>query len=527
MSLPPVLPPPQRPSVPTPDLPSAAWLEMCQDWDVVRDVYQGTRRMREKGEVYLPKHPRESKAEYQVRLQRTTLTNILRDAVMNTAARPFSRRVTLTETSPDIAKDWCDDIDLMGRSLHMFAVRAFREALLDGMCHVLIDMAVMPQGATRGDEMAIGARPFLTFVPARDLLAAYMTYNEAGEKICCHARIRETAMQLVGFQEELIERVRVYYVAGPDDTPDPVTGETFPGGAIWELWERGPAIGWHLKESGPMVKSGGELWDRVPLETFYAGTPVADFICPPPFLDLAWKNVEHWQSSSDQRNILTKGRFPMLAVSGVEDISKLVNSEGELEVGPHTLLVTPSHQAQWYYVEPKGAAIKAGEEDLKRLTEEARIMGLDPLLPQNTGQQTATERAIDESKARAPLEQWAWEFADFMRRCFDSMFLWVGLKQYLHTAEILLDTDMGLSDKDKNSDLPTLIQLRQVGDISRHTLFEELKRRGLLGPYFDAGAEEMRLEEERLISLSNAIDAADAQGASDFGAPPQDERVVN
>lgn len=496
-----------------PSMPSYAYLMMCDDWDVIRTVYEGTRAMREARDKYLPQHTRETDDEYERRLKSTTLNNVLRDAVQNTSARPFRKRLALTETSPEVAHVWADDVDLIGNSLHMFAVRAFREALLDGMVHVLVDMSVVPAGATKADEMAMRTRPFWTLVPARDLIAAYSRFDEAGNKICYHARIRECAVELDDdFYEVAVERVRVYRLKPEmDDLGNPIEGGREI--AVWELWERTSA-GWEIIEQGPMLKAGGEPWDRVPLETFYCGTFINDYIATPPFLDLAWKNVEHWQSSSDQRNILTKARFPMLAASGIDDPKGLLNERGEFEVGPHTALVTPHKESKWYYVEPQGNAIKAGADDLKQLVEDMRIMGLDPLLPQNSGAITATERSIDESKARAPLEQWAWEFADFISRCFDRMFDWVGLREYLGTAKVLLDIDMGLGNE-KDDDLQTLLQLRQIGDISRYTLYEELKRRGLLGPYFDPVRENQFIENEMMEYIANNPDAFDDEGEGD------------
>jgi hypothetical protein len=500
-----------------PSQPSTNYLSMLADWEVVRTVYEGTRAMREAREEYLPKHVRESDQEYERRLQCTTLTNILRDSVQNTCSRPFRKKITLTETSPAVARTWSEDIDMMGMSLHMFAVRAFREALIDGMVHVLIDMSVVPEGATKAEENALRTRPFFTLIPARNLIAAYTRTNEANEAICFHARILEISTELDGFQEVEVKRVRVYHIDDPrQPSGEPIVLENgtvepyFP--ARWSLWEQTNA-GWVQVDGGPLLKSGGISWDRVPLQTFYTGSVIQPYLCTPTFLDLAWKNVEHWQSSSDQRNILTKSRFPILAASGVEDPASLLNSNGELEVGPHMALVTPHKDCKWYYVEPQGNAIEAGFKDLKQLTEDMRIMGIDPLLPQNSGSMTATESSIDESKARAPLEQWAWEFTDFITRCFDDAFRWVGLVANIGTAKILLDTDMGIGNQ-KLGDLQTLIQLRQTREISRGTLFEELKRRGLLGPYFDAEIEQQNLEAE-LLSEAAIMNAANAANGDD------------
>ena len=69
-----------------------------------------------------------------------------------------------------------------------------------------------------------------------------------------------------------------------------------------------------------------------------------------PLLDLAWLNIAHWQSSSDQRHVLTVARFPMLAGSGVPENTNVV-------VGPDRMLTTPNADGKFYYVEHTGAAI--------------------------------------------------------------------------------------------------------------------------------------------------------------------------
>lgn len=489
-----------------PQAPSQSYLLMVEDWEALRTVYSGTHEMRKAGEKYLPKHRRESKTDYENRLKATALTNVLRDAIQNTASRPFRKRLALTETSSEIAHEWSKDLDLQGRSLHMVAIRAFREALLDGMVHVLIDMINVPAGASAADERAMKSRPYWRIISARDLIAAYSRFNSAGEKICYHARIKENSMQLRGFVEELVERVRVFRVVDEEETFQAGDQEftISPGVCVWELWEKTPG-GWAVIEGGPMLKAGGIPWDRVPIETFYTGADVDDFTCTPPFLDLALLNIIHWQSSSDQRNILTAGRFPILAASGLEDIKDILNEHGELTLGPYTALVTPSEKTKWYYVEPTGAAIEAGFKDLKQLVEDMRVMGIDPLMPQNTGQQTATEGAIDESKARAPLEQWAWEFADFIARVYDRMFEWIGMKDQIGLTKVLLDTDMAIATQ-KDQDMQILIQLRGMRDLSRHSLYEELKRRGLLGPYFDPVLEQKYLDDEAMTAMDAGFD---------------------
>jgi hypothetical protein len=452
------------------------------DWNLLRTVYSGTKGLRAAGRRYLPQYEAEADKSYERRLQMTALINILYETVQNTVARPFSKPLILRDDCPKQARQWSLDIDMEGSSINVFSRRAFRDAVLDGQVHVLADMNAASDAAVLQKDPKLLSRPYLTLVPARNLLAAY-AINNNGERIVYHARIREDMTILEGFRERVVHRVRVINIGH------------------WELWERLPS-GWAVVEGGPMKRPDGALWDRVPLETFYTGQKDGDFIATPPFLDLAHLNIVHWQSSSDQRNILSKSRFPMLWLSGVSNADEITDENGDLIVGPHTGLVLPQG-GQVGYVEPAGNAINMGFKDLEELLEAMRIQGMDPLMPRVGGGHTATQSSINESKARAPLEQWAWDFAAFMERNFDNMMLWSGLDDQVTRTKIEINTDFGVK-LDSVEEFNTILQMRQMGEISRKTLYYEMQRRRLLGTHFDPELEAQNLEEEAMERMEQA-----------------------
>jgi len=465
---------PPLPEIDNPSITSAAYQDMIEDWQLCRTVYNGTGAMRRARQRYLPQYARESDQEYDRRLCATTLTNYFRLAVLNAVGRPFSKPVTIDNKTSNVVFDWAKDIDLEGHDINVWGRRAMREGLIDGMVHCLVDHVALPKGLNAKEFMELGGgRPYFSLVPAQHLLAAYTDYV-GGLKRCVHARIREWHTYLNGFREERRERVRVLE----------------PG--YYALWEAGPG-GWTIIEEGDLLKANGEPWEWVPLETWYAGTSDIDYIVTPPFLDLAYKNVEHWQSSSDQRNILTKGRFPMLAASGV-DPNSVLDASGNLVVGPHTALLTEDAQGKWYYVEPGGSAIEAGRKDLEDLEKAMAQLAMDPIqTAKGHTAQTATGKTLDDAKARAPLEIWARDFANFLERCVNNAFEWLSLEGA--ECKIEVNTDFGLNLADM-SELTTLTTLRGMREITRPTLYAELKRRQVLSDAFDPELEEAMLEIE-------------------------------
>jgi Domain of unknown function (DUF4055) len=473
-------------SFPDPSAPSSAHLQMRPMWDIVRTCWGGTLSVRAAGEKFLPRYSRESKEEWQRRLNMTTFYNVFADAVVNTASRPFAKPLTVRDTSHPFAGLLAEDIDTDGTRLSTFGRRQFRDALIDGMVHTLIDYVFVPEGSTLADVRQAGARPYFVHVPAQQLLAAYTSFR-GGRRIVTHARILESHTYLQGFKEVTRKRVRVLE----------------PGS--YQLWEL-VGQGWQVIEEGDMVRAGGALWDRVPLETFYVGSNETDFHHDPPFLDLALKNLEHWQSSSDQRNILTKSRFPILAASGMDAASledrdpETGKTTGSIVLGPHSVLVSEDAHAKWYYVEPRGSAIEQGHKDLQNLENQMLAMGVEPIRARQNNQITATQTGVDEIKARSILEQWAFDYVDYMERCFLTAFEWMGI--YDAEIEIDLPTDFSGSGNPA-TEIDTLLKARAQGDLSRPTLWEEMKRRNFLSAHFDADKERGMIEEDSMIGAQN------------------------
>lgn len=226
--------------------------------------------------------------------------------------------------------------------------------------------------------------------------------------------------------------------------------------------------------------------DVIPFVTFYSNGR-EDLMCAkPPLLDLAYMNVAHWQSSSDQRNVLTVARFPLLAGAGVSS----EDSNG-LEVGPNRLLTTTDPQGKFYYVEHTGAAIEAGRKDLEAL--EAQMAGYGAtFLKAQPGTQTATARALDSAEAISPLQATTMVFEDAVEQVLDLTALWMKADA---GGEVEFNKEFGLTLGDQ-AGLDVLFKTRQAKDISRKSYLDELKRRGLLNGDFDADDDQEQIDEE-------------------------------
>lgn len=468
----------------TPDTPSAAHAAMSGDWEMLRTVMGGTTAMRAAGSRFLPQYESETPAAFAARLARAVLTNHFEDAVKNVSAMPFSKPLSYESVGPDL-EELLDDVDLKGNALHVFAAELFEDAVVAGLSYVFVDYptgVTTPDGRkpTLKDVKDAGVRPYWIGIEAENMLACHYGIRNGILQIV-NARILEetTEEPLPGvFTETVTRRVRELYFNEA-------------GLPAWVLYrqsvnDKGEAI-WIIEATGVFSIS------RLPLVPLVVGRKRRDGTVKPLFLDLAYKQVEHFQSASDQRNILTASRFPILACAGAKPVLPKDQSETKFAFGPYSLLYTEDAQGKWYWVEVTGNSLAAGQKDLEVLTDELRLMGLQPVVA-DTGSVTATARGIDEARQQSSVQKAALNLEDALNQAIAITEEWLGRAD--SAAACMVNRDFGLS-LNAAAEVAELLKMRQSGEISRDTFWNEMRRRDVLGPQFDPDRERLALESEQ------------------------------
>jgi hypothetical protein len=434
-----------------PGRPSAEYLEALPRWAMVRSLMGGTLAMRAAGERHLPRYEAEDPEAYRTRLARAVLLPAFEEAVRDIASRVFSRPLVLGQDLPKRMVPWMEDADLLGNALHVIAERWFAEAVATGLGWMQVEMP----GPDTPEHLR---RPYLIPLAAEDVIAAYPERVDGRWRLA-HARVRHRVTERGGFQERQRDYIQVL---------EPGRSETWVReGGDWLLVDE--------TETG---------LDLVPLVPLRLGGAIGALAARPPLEGLAHLNVAHWQSASDQRNILTLGRFAMLALSGPAPES----AEGmPLEVGPKTFLHSPETGARWYYVEPAGTAIQAGERDLERLEAQMTRLAMEPLVSR-PGTATATAPAIASSRAHSTVKAWAMALRDALEQGLGVMARWGG-----EDSGGSVDVNTDFTDQREAADLDALAHARDGGDLSREAYLGELQRRGVLSWAYDAQADAERI----------------------------------
>jgi hypothetical protein len=474
--------------------PSASYQRMAPRWRMIDVLLGGTEAMRAAGHEFLPQYENESNKNYDARLARATLLNMTEQTLDTLAGKPFKDQVVFGEDVPPAIEEMMEDVDMQGHNLHAFCRSWFRDGWAKGLSHVLVEHPTPEErvdpdtgeavARTLADDRADGMRPFWVHVKPECLLAAYsMVVN--GREVLAHVRILERTVERVDWEE--VERVRVRVLE--------------PG--YWWLYapdEKGEE--WHVEEEGPTALG------YIPLVTFYAGKRDGLMECKPPLTDLAHLNVAHWQSASDQRNVLTVSRFPILAAAGVP-------ADQKVNIGPNNFLTTEDAQGKWYYVEHTGAAIKAGAEDLNSLEDQMSTYGAE-FLRKRPGDQTATGRALDSAESSSYLASTVRDFQDCVELALQYTADWLGADE---GGSVSISSDVDISEADA-AELDALLKMRAQRDLSRQSLISEMQRRGVLADDFDAEADAELLQEEGQNTMPDMFGGGN--GTQSPPADPQD-----
>lgn len=440
---------------------SAEAAALNADCALIAALLGGTKAMRAAGEAYLPKWPNEDADGYKCRIATATLFPALGRTVEVLAAKPFSKPVTLGEDVPGRIKVWAENVDLTGRNLHSFASEVCQEVLGYGMSGILVDYPRAGNLITKADEAAAGVRPYFVQIHPKNILG-WLPKNAASVEGLTQLRILESAEVENGpFDTKSVEQVRVL------------------GRGTWQTWRQADTA----KKEWVLHEEGVTTLKTIPFVPVY-GHRLGYMSARPPLLELAHANVEHWQSKSDQQNILHVARVPIL-------FARMLG-ESPITVGAGSAVKSDSPDGDLKFVEHSGAAIEAGRMSLLDLEDRMRQAGAE-LLVIKPGNVTESQTLADNEQGACALQKVAGNLEDALDQALQFMADWVGEPEGGH---VTVFKDFGAATLAEAS-AELLFKSATTGKLSEESYFNELQRRGIVSPDLDWATERGRIEEDR------------------------------
>lgn len=488
--------------------------KMEPKWDKIRTVLSGADALREAEDKYTPRFEQEDDKTYKRRLAKTDLTNVLEDTIENAVAKPFSEPLKIDEAnSSEEYIEWSKDIDRQGSDLSTFAEDVFYQSIADGLGYILADSpGIGSEPLTVKRQKDENIRPFLLFIDAPSMLA-FRRSNVNGASVPTYIRY---IVESTDFDEdsEAIEVKTVHEIQAHTD--DKI--------GYYRTYENRKGSGSEGK-TWKVIKEGEYAFDQVTVVQINFGKKHernADVVTPP-FHGLADTNIAHWNSQSDQNNVLEHARFAMYHFENMEEPKDSDGNPVPLSFGPGKFFFSPPtdsslHSPKISAVELPTEGLKEGWEDLDRKESSMKTMGLDAQTPKNAGALTASERILEAAASNSKLTNWALKFAEALEKAFSYLGLWAGIKgDAAKKVQIIINTEFGVSEKEL-SEIKILRDMQAMGQLSLRTLLEELRRKQI----FDS---EFNVDEEMSRILKEQPDDYDEYEPPSGGPPSEDDKI--
>ena len=488
---------------------------------ITRALRGGTTAMRAIGTVLTPMDHRERKQarEYQARLLRTCLFGAYNDAIGGIVDKPFQRAIEVKaeEQLPENLQRLSQDCDREGTNLTQMG-RMLMDSLADtGLAMLLVDKppAVVVTEATRdlppdqqrframdlAEEEANDVRPYVVFLHPDSVINWSWRREANGKRVLAGIAIYEEEQTSGTFdgEEVTLQRVRIWT-------------ET-----EWQMWQREAPLRntsgltaeinsqadllitskqasnqtqGTEREPYVLVAQGVNPLGRVPVAFRNVSKRGSDPLSArPPMIDLAWKNVDDWLVTSSLSNNIHWHSYPVLSIAGAS--ADLADGSQEIVYGAGATIISRDANMRVGFVETAGAAAQQLMNRLAAIRQEEQALGLAPFLDQVSAGTTAT--AVDAAGARSQsrVQSWTEQLEWLLYDAYELAMAWeTGGRTDELPADFDVDIfrDFGIPTRSQ-TDLQTLLQMRQMREISQPTFLREIQKRGTLGDEVDVAVE--------------------------------------
>ena len=457
---------------------SSEYTEMMKRWELPLTLLGGTQAMRDAGKTYLPQEPKESNEAYEVRKQRTFLHNFYRRTIQSLAGQAFIKSIVVNNV-PDELKDLEWNFDGNGRSVTDVGYDLFTDMMIFGKSHAYMDYPTTEALNINNyaDYRASGLLPFCVQISPINLIGWKVIYD-TGIPNLQNIRILTQSVEEDPdneFEEIVVDRLQIIR---PNIVEHRVRRSN------------------HLKTS-----EGDSGWEReedtdntfgfVPLMTAYAAK-TGFMTSEPPLEDMAWLNLRHWQSSSDQNNILHVARVPFILGTGFEE-----GDFNNAELGVNRIVISSNSEAKMKFVEHTGAAINSGRQDLKDVEQTISMLGADLIMNKSVSRQTATAREIDRSESLSVIQI----ALRNLEQLIENLYRTAGILMGVDATDVGVSIGADLNLAQEPNPIDSFLKLRELG-LSEDALLAEAQRRGILAEYVKATEIDLTLwREEQLHKL--------------------------
>ncbi|CAH7341689.1 conserved hypothetical protein [Vibrio chagasii] len=349
--------------------------DVTDQWQLSDDVFEGTHRLRQRKIKYLPKLEGESKEAYEMRLKRAVLKNKYKKTLTKAVANLLKNGITTTFEE--------ENVDGKGTNLKAFLRKTGVRAVKFGISYVLVDTPSFEGEPNALEKELFSIKPYFSILD--NLAVTEIKYSILGSTI--ELQYFEFKTTLPEYEGELRK--------------------------VYELHADGDSkiVQWRIeKEEGEgkerrLLETGIIDIPIIPIVPVYGSDNDDVFVNTPPYLDLAYYNVMHFQATSDAGIAHFVAATPMLFMrdsSSNKRDEKGNVIEDKVNISPWSVIKTSATDSEVSWVETQGAALTQHREWLKHIEEDMDELSMN--LNLQAPDATATANNLQAADNQAGIE---------------------------------------------------------------------------------------------------------------------------
>lgn len=469
------------------------------EWLMLRDVLAGSRAVKARGELHLPRLVKQAAlayADYLMRAKFYAATPRTLDALKGII---FHKPMVVE--GPAHLLDQLTDITLADLDIQDFTEALIKEVIGMGRYGVLVDM---PDGANPEEN-----RPY--WVGYRtEQITNWRETAAHGETYPTLVVLKETyETEVDAFEMKEHEQYRVLELI-----PHPLVSEADGGKAyVQRIWQK--VMGADGKESKDfaMVKEIIPMKQGVPLSflPFQAFGPTSLGLCPenPPLSEMAETNLHMYRRSADLEHGRHFTGLPTPVITGMP--AQGPGTPQTWSIGSAEAWLLPIG-ADAKFLEFTGQGLGALENGIAEDKDEMAALGSEMFAPEPdapSAVETATAVRVRHSGKTATLKTMARRVGSGVTNCMQWQAWWDGdtttpddAAIFAKVNEIYLDVTLS------SDDIKALVLAVQAGTISGETMYEQLKKGELTRPGVTWEQEKKAIDEETAAAGAQAADDA-------------------
>ena len=455
---------------------------------LLRDLKQGRRGVVRNTShgiscVYLPQNDKEPQHIYENRIRKSYLTNFLKRTIQSDSGKILSNPINTGDLPPEY-EEWFDDMDLEGKSIQVLAKDQLQAAQYKGVTLAYVDFL--------SDE----GRPFTKEIDIDDVLS-FRTDS------------RTNRLTFLRFQSSIVDDSDEEHLTVDNKN---VIFEITP--TEWRVFEDDD-------EDTPI--DGGEIiryrngskriTNEIPVSIFYTNK-TGLLLAESPYYDLAEMTIEHFQVSSETKNMLSYALTPFLFGKGIPEDCKPSSLASYIAVMLSDGQGSENASIEW--IQADAAPLAEAREQIGDIESRISAFGIDANGIRPSGTQTATEKSIDSAGSNAALRMFAEGLAEHIERIVEIMSSYT-----LSPVNASVDITPDFTISDNSATVTNAIAASEKRIISKKTAAQVMAANNSLPKSYDYDEDQEQIQEEdAYLGLLGGF------GNNTTTTPSQDEDVT-